>query len=127
LLAPYGCSKINAAGWGSDMRGTAINCILLAVLCSSKANASFDTGNDVLRFCTNPSSFNQGTCYGMISGYFDAMRLAYSCPNNPGVSRQQIRDLVVKDLLADPAQRHLPGYILAVASFVKAFGCTPST
>jgi hypothetical protein len=47
------------------------------------------------------------------------MRLAYSCPNNPGISRQQVRDLVVKDMLADPGQRHLPGYILAVASFVK--------
>jgi hypothetical protein len=61
-----------------------------AARCSCKANASFDTGNDVLRFCTSTSSFDQGTSFGMISGYFDTMRLAYSCPNNPGISRQQV-------------------------------------
>lgn len=110
------------------MRNRAITALasLMLVGFSFSANASFDTGNDVLKFCTSQTDFDQGICYGMISGYYDTMRLAYSCPSSAGINRQQIRDLVVKDLIADPAQRHLPGYLLAAASFVKTFNCTPS-
>ena len=102
---------------------TALSVLLMASY-QSDADASFDTGNDVLRYCTSPKDFDQGMCFGMISGYLDTMELAYSCPTSSKITRQQVRDLAVKDMLADPAQRHLPGHILAVASFVKAFGCT---
>jgi Rap1a immunity proteins len=97
---------------------------LFLALNAAPSSASFDTGNDLLTLCTSPDKFSQGMCYGLITGYFDTMRMSYTCPlGSAKITRQQLRDLVVKDLLADPGQRHLPGYILSVASFVKTFAC----
>jgi Rap1a immunity proteins len=109
---------------GGDMRSAILfaGCVLLA----SPASAEFDTGNDLYRFCTAPADdrFSSGICYGLISGYFDALHLAYKCEQETAkITRQQIKDLVMKALKDAPAKRHLPAFVLAGAAISDAFSC----
>jgi Rap1a immunity proteins len=101
-------------GGGKIMRTSVVVGLFLA-LNAAPASASFDTGNELLTLCTSPDKFSQGMCYGLITGYFDAMRLSYTCPlGSAKITRQQLRDLVVKDLLADPARLVLPPHTYAL-------------
>ena len=45
----------------------------------SPANAgSFDTGNDLLEKCASKNPFSEGVCYGVASGHFEGMQMAYT-------------------------------------------------
>jgi hypothetical protein len=96
------------------------------LLLASSANAEFDTGNDLYKYCTAPAAdyFSKGMCFGLTSGYFDSFHLAYKCEQEtPQITRQQIRDIVMKALMDAPAKRHLPAFMLAGAAFSDAFVC----
>ena len=82
---------------------------------TSPANAGFDSGNDVWEKCTSQKQFDQGMCYGLISGYFDSVQMAHTCPKAavPDITRGQIRDIVVKFLKDNPGERHLLAATLA--------------
>lgn len=97
---------------------------------ASPAIAGFDNGNELLERCTNNQEqwFNQGLCYGLISGYFDAMQIAYTCSKiktHGKINRKQVVDVVTKFLQDNPADRHLPGVMLAYRAFYVAFDCKP--
>ena len=60
--------------------------------------------------------FNQGVCFGLISGYFDGVLMTYTCPkDHPDITRGQIRDIVIKFLKDNPGERHLTGSDLGFA------------
>ena len=47
-----------------------------------------------------------GVCIGLVSGYFDSMQMTYTCAkDNPGITRGQTRDVVVKFLQDHPEDR----------------------
>jgi hypothetical protein len=88
------------------------------------AIAGFDDGNKLLQVCTSKVAFEQGLCYGLITGYFEGMQTAYTCSKaGPNVTRRQVLDVVIKFLKDNPADRHLPGMTLAWRAFYVAFDC----
>jgi hypothetical protein len=95
------------------------------LLLASPANAWFDDGNDLLKYCTSQNMYSQGMCIGSIIAYYDSMS-GCSTPA-PNITRGQIRDIVVKFLQDHPADRHLSGVTLAYRAFKVAFGCKPKT
>lgn len=102
--------------------------LIVARFCIATANAAFDNGNELLRNCTIKGEFAGGLCYGLITGYYDGIRLSYKCTkDDPKINRQQIRDIVVKFLKDHPEARHLPAAYLAARAFVEAFDCKPET
>ena len=73
--------------------------------------------------CTSQNPFDRGMCYGLITGYYEGMQRAYTCSTNPNVTRRQIKDVVVKFLQDNPAERHLPAAVLSWRALNVAFGC----
>jgi uncharacterized protein YneF (UPF0154 family) len=101
--------------------------VLVAAVWVNFARAAFDNGNELLHNCTIRGEFAGGLCYGLITGYYDGMRLSYTCAkDDPKINRQQIRDIVVKFLGDHPEARHLPAIYLAARAFVEAFDCHPN-
>lgn len=99
-------------------------CLLTGlIIFTSPVKAFFDTGNELLQLCTE--SAGQGICLGTIIGYFDAAEaLGYKCPGNPTrLTKGQIRDVVLKALRENPADRHLPASYVALFAFQTAMGC----
>ena len=94
---------------------------------ASPAIANFDTGNAVLEKCTSQNPFAEGVCIGLISGYFEGMQMSYTCSKvSPNMTtRKQVKDVVVKYLKDNPADRHLAGIALAYRAFYVAFDCKP--
>lgn len=98
--------------------------ILVAALSHcSPANAAFDTGNDLYDFCTSKDSSKQLLCLGLVTGYFEGMQAGYECGTDPKITRQQLRDIVVKFLRDNPAERHRPGAVLAARAYFLSFNC----
>jgi Rap1a immunity proteins len=96
------------------------------LLLVSPANASIDTGNSLLNDRTSQNPFDNGYCYGVISGYFASMRLTYTCSKfSTKITRGQVKDVVVKSLQDNPGDRHLPATALAYRAFYLAFDCKP--
>ncbi|WP_245320116.1 Rap1a/Tai family immunity protein [Bradyrhizobium sp. LMTR 3] len=89
------------------------------------AMAEFDSGNDLYRFCNSNDGFEKGLCYGLISGHFDNLHLAYQCKHSsaPNISRQQVVDIVMQALRQNPQERHLPAYLLSSRAMIRAFDC----
>jgi hypothetical protein len=102
--------------------------VMLAAACwMSIARAAFDTGNELLNNCTMKNEFAGGLCYGLITGYYDGMRLSYTCGiEDPKINRQQIHDIVLKFLREHPESRHLLAIYLAARAFVEALDCKPN-
>lgn len=101
-------------------------CLTVAVLYSCKANAYFDTGNKMLSECQNTDSFSVGDCLGMIVGHYDMMMAeGYDCGLDTVKNKRQMRDVVVKYLVDNPAERHRPAAVLSFLAFVTSFGCKP--
>jgi Rap1a immunity proteins len=110
------------------MKRFAFSAVLLAII--SSANAGFDSGNDLYKYCTDskgstPSDgFRKGMCFGLISGYFENLHMAYQCKlESPEITRQQVVDIVVNELRDNPAKRHLPANIIATAVLIRVFDC----
>jgi hypothetical protein len=98
-------------------------------LVASPAIAEFDDGNSLLKMChSEKGSFERGVCYGLVTGYFQGMQIAYTCSKvAPNIKRGQIIDVVVKFLQDNPAGRHLAGVLLSYLAFYVAFDCKEKT
>jgi len=96
------------------------------LMATSPAHSVFDSGNDLLRFCTSDDTLDQGMCLGLISGYFENLHFAYECKGEaPKITtRTQLVDMVVRRLRDDPGKRHLPASVIASAVFLDAFNCS---
>jgi hypothetical protein len=90
---------------------------------------SFMTGNELYTVCTSDTAGDQGYCMGYISGGYDADALLQAaggkrmiCPPE-GVTRDQARDVVVKDLRDHPESRQQPGGLKVLSALSRAFPC----
>jgi hypothetical protein len=112
---------------------------------------SFQTGNTLLALCTSADAGAEGVCLGYIEGVTDAVinaaNLSYfrstvktieptephSAPGSlvvpstacipAGVTSNQVRDIAVQYLQANPASRHALTFPLVEAALVQAFPC----
>jgi hypothetical protein len=68
----------------------------------------FDTGNELYDVCQKPKgSALEGACIGTISGGYDMLTaLGYRCEDD-GVTRGQLRDVVVKNIFKTTLKREI--------------------
>lgn len=97
-----------------------------------KALNGLRTGNDLLIVCTDEGSgvgaiacmsFIRGVTRGFMGGVTYSQKPAAICPPETATSGQ-IRDVVVKSLRDDPAERHKSADFLVVKSLLAAFPCS---
>ena len=109
---------------------------LLALVGASPANASFLTGNDVLRDCTSHAAVTQEYCLGYVMGIADSLdldlarlKLSEEVPADSvlsacvpaGVQATQVKDVVIKYLRENPTTRNLPGGMLVTIAIKNAW------
>jgi hypothetical protein len=77
-----------------------------------------------------PGSFDRGLCFGYVQGVSDAIdhvRHYYEltqCPRGTtGITARQVKDVVVKYLMAHPEQRRVQAASLAFNAMVEAWNC----
>lgn len=92
------------------------------------AYAGFQTGNDLLRWCTNTDNFSEGECGGYIIGVADAQEFFRAANKSAScvpadVEAGQLRDVVVKYLQDNPNVRNLGASVLVMAAIVNAWPC----
>ena len=107
------------------MRSCGVAIVILLLGCAT-APAVFDSGNDLYRYCTAKGSGNGLLCLGLVTGYLEGLRLSFDCGKLDGVTREQLKDVVVKFLRDNPAERHLPAVMLASRPYYLAFKCQKS-
>ncbi len=79
----------------------------------------FDRGNDLYSDCQT----NGTLCFLNPAAYLDMMQaLGYSCQTK-GVTKSQVRDVLMAYLQAHPEQRHYSAASLAAKAFENAFAC----
>jgi hypothetical protein len=107
------------------MRRLAALIVLAGALISNQSRADnlyFLSGNDLYAYCTE-DAYARGICLGAASAYLDMMQVqGFSC-NTVGVTRAQIRDVLIKYLRDYPASRNLSAAQLASWAFMSAFNC----
>ena len=100
-------------------------CALAVMMATQPAWGSyFDTGNRLYGFCQKPkNSPLEAACIGTISGGYDMMvALGYKCQDD-GVTREQLKDVVVKYLKDHPERRNAPAVFNIVLAVQAAFSC----
>ena len=96
---------------------------MIGLLIAAAALTSFDTGNSLLRECQDDSMVL--ACTGYITGATDLMAFtSYPICVPKGVDRGQLRDIVVKDLVAHPEGRQSPAGLLIIKALGDAFPCS---
>lgn len=116
-------------GAGNELGATTLTRTLkltlaLSLLTSVPAFARFDGGNDLLRICEDPRG--EMLCLGTVIGHYDMMEAwGFACGSAPGVTKSQVKDIVVKYLRDNPSQRHQPAAFLSAEAITKAFSCRP--
>ena len=88
--------------------------------------AAWQTGNDLLRFCTTPRSSD--ACFGYIERVADAMADGVPLFGRracipAGADAGQIRDVAVRYLESRPDIRHGSAAQLAAIAYSEAFPC----
>ena len=82
-------------------------------------------GNDLLVACVSPEALRYGMCMGYISGLVDGFTVADKtviCIAS-GVTRGQLRDVVLNGIQSSPQGRNEEGYAVALLAIAKAFPC----
>lgn len=105
-------------------------------LIEAPAHAGFFTGNQLYSECTSEKGNreylgNISTCNGYIMGVLDAAdthaqwdkKIAICIPT--GVNTGQLREIVIAELRANPALRHLPAAYFVLSAVSSAFPCKP--
>ena len=100
---------------------TKMNLIVATVLASSllgPVHAKVTTGNDLKQYCNAAPT---GLCAGYVLGVTDATLELYCFP--PGVTKMQIRGVVVQYLNNSPERLHLLAPGLVIKAMRTAFPC----
>jgi hypothetical protein len=105
------------------MRYSALALAVFALGSSPATATSFDSGNDLYRYCSSKDAGKTILCLGLVTGYLEGMQLAFDCNNLDAVSREQLKDIVLKFLHDNPADRHLPAALLSSRAYYLAFKC----
>jgi hypothetical protein len=101
--------------------------LLLAILTISE-QAPAVSGNELLEICQSQNEADQAFCFGFVQA------VKYSVADFPGrapackqeiarATGQQLKDIVLKELIDKPAQRHYSAFSISFMAIGKAFGC----
>ena len=99
--------------------------VAAVLLWKGLAGAAFDTGNELYQYCTAKAGNQEfAFCLGLVTGYYEGFTIGFECPGaGPKVTREQLKDIVVRFLEANPSNRHMPGAVLAGRAYLLAFNC----
>jgi Rap1a immunity proteins len=100
-------------------------------LCSAaQAEGYFRTGNQLYSECNSGDVTDVAMCLGYVMGILDQIELyadvskTRTCiPAN--VTAGQVKDVVLKQMIEDPANRNLPASSIVFQAAFKAWGCAP--
>lgn len=109
------------------LTSAAVFLIASAVITPARAETQELNGNDLLLICEDKREALKQWCRGYILGVADIVMDDYftapmSCPTMP-IPQQQLVDIVIKNLKADPEYRHGSAKYLVAGAFIKAFPC----
>ncbi|WP_313462380.1 Rap1a/Tai family immunity protein [Achromobacter sp.] len=103
---------------------------LAVVSFSASAEQDITSGNFWLRMCEGKETWEQGACTFYASGLHDGILLQQSLSGTnkllcipPGVTKGQIKDIWVKAMKDNPAQRHEQGDLIFAAAVSAAYPC----
>lgn len=99
----------------------AILATALAPLCAN-GSTFFLTGNELLSKCNSTEMHLRTDCIGYVTGVFDAFSSITICAPN-GVTRGQVRDVVVQYLNMIPSERHKAADLLVGAVLAATWPC----
>ena len=99
--------------------------IFALLILGGPAYGYFDTGNSLLERCSRTDNFHKGACTGTVSGAFDMMLAwGWKCGSSlDGVTREQVKDIVVKYFVDNPGTRHDPAAFHIVLAIANTFRC----
>lgn len=110
--------------------GVTVLAAAFAALCIP-AKAAFYSGNDMLAKCQSGlGNADYAICLGYVEGVADSLDYGlFNMSGQPGcipdgVTAGQLKDVLVKALNDDPANRNLSAFFLAKISFIAAWHCT---
>jgi Rap1a immunity proteins len=98
----------------------------LVTLSTVHAAVYFNSGSDLYEACQlQDDPFARGVCTATISGAYDMMvALGYVCSGLPeGVTRNQLRDVVINYLRDHPETRNSPAVLNIALAMKAAFNC----
>lgn len=101
---------------------------VMAALSPTAAYSQWNSGNDLQEYCGGEAgSFVSGICSGYIIGTLDTVEglledKKLACVP-PGVTKGQVRDIVIKYIEQHPEYRHFVGMNLVVLAVGSAFPC----
>jgi hypothetical protein len=100
-------------------------CLTTAPARAAEPRDSVATGNDLLNACGSAKPLEYGMCMGYISGLVDgflvADRTIICVP--AGLTRGQLRDVVVAGIQSLPKERGQVAYAVALLALAKTFPC----
>ena len=100
-------------------------CLTSSFASAAEPRDNLATGNDLLAACASPRPLEYGMCMGYISGLVDGFLVAdrniICIPS--GVTRGQLRDVVVTGIQGLPKESGQEAYVVALLALAKAFPC----
>lgn len=103
------------------MKATKILALCAALAAPALAQAAFQSGNELYALMTGSNSQNL-IAYGYVQGVSDTGGgLLFCIP--PRVTTQQVNDLVLQDLRAHPAERHLEADTFVIRALRETWPC----
>lgn len=96
--------------------------LILAAWCAVAQPFEFMDGNKLLEQCQSRSPTDWGDCIGYISGVHDALVTISFCTPS-GVTRGQVRDVVVAALVGAPQIRHYSADRIVTGALRSAWPC----
>lgn len=99
---------------------------MVSAACLDCAHAGFYDGNKVLALCESQMSFDQGLCVGYSAGIADAWDNVRKVSGNESCLREtvtigQVRDVIMKYLKENPAQRDEGANGIGIRALYAAF------
>lgn len=114
----------NGRAW--SMRLLAIVLLAFSVFSSPPAFAAFLDGNDLHQKCTSASVYDKSECLRYVQGAADTFAMLRSMKGQTncipsGVNAGQLMDMVTKELVDNPADRHYNAVSFVYAAILKGF------
>jgi hypothetical protein len=92
--------------------------------CAVSQPLHFMSGNEIYEDCTGPKgSPKYGICIGYVVGISDALNMVGSVCASTSVTVDQVIDVIVNYIRANPKYRDVPASLLAGAALREAFPC----
>jgi hypothetical protein len=102
--------------------GTALGAALGLSAVSSAQDNTHD-GNELLHHLEQPGSYNEAFAFGYVIGVENYLHADKLICTPEGVRFGQMRDVVIKYLRDNPAQRHQSRFVLVLDALQAAFPC----